>query len=261
MKRALLCLLVSLLVSCSNTTGGALITLPFSVGGVEQPSAGPLTFSTLPGWTVTLEEARIALGAYYFNVSPPSGAAVRTGLIIVQVTHQALIDPLDPTLVDVSGGADGETGTAVAVEMQLLPPDASQPSEAAAIICPPANFTQANCPNEAFVQGTATKAGMTVPFAGFVNIDVSAATPQKPAEALQRVIGSFAPSLTFTAAPQQLSLRIDPRPWFDTADFATLLTSTPTNGRYTWDNKSTFHSQLLQGIQTLTGYNFALQPR
>ena len=46
MKRiGLLCAIAAL--SCGST-GGALVTLPFRVGGV----AGPLTFTTPTGWTV-----------------------------------------------------------------------------------------------------------------------------------------------------------------------------------------------------------------
>jgi len=253
-------LTMAVLASCGNTTGGALIKLPFSVGGVDRTSTGPFTFVSAAGWTVTLQEARLSLGPYYFNVSPPSPAAFRTGVVIVQVTRQAVVDPLDPTLVEVAGGADGQTGVAVAVEMGLTPPDTSQPADASAILCPPP-LNQTTCPNEGFVRGIAVKGADTVPFAGFVTIDVSQASPQKPAAALLRIIGSFEQALTFTAAPQGLTLRVDPRPWFDATDFSLLLTSTPgTDGNYTWDNKTTFHSQLLQGVQTLTGYNFAVQP-
>jgi hypothetical protein len=170
----------------------------------------------------------------------------------VQATQQLVVDPLDPTLVPASAGADGETGTAVAAEMGLLPPDTSQSANDQAFLGQ----------SEAYVRGTATRAGVTVPFAGFVTIDISQASPQKPVAALQRIIGSFTPSLTFTATPQQLSLRVDPSPWFDTTDFSQLLASTPDpDGNYTWDNKTTFHAQLLQGMQTLTGYVFTLSPR
>ena len=251
MKRILLAGALVLLASCGNTTGGALIHLPFTVGGVERGAAGPFSFTTAAGWSVTLDEARICLGPYYFNVSPPSGAAIRTGIVIVQVTEQLVVDPLDPTLASASAGADGQTGTAVAVEMGLLPPDASQSADDHAFLGQ----------SEAYVRGTATQAGVTVPFAGFVTIDISQASPQKPAVALQRIIGSFTPSLTFTPSPQQLSLRVDPSPWFDTTDFSQLLGSTPDpDGNYTWDNKTTFHAQLLQGMQTLTGYAFTLSP-
>jgi hypothetical protein len=54
----------------------------------------------------------------------------------------------------------------------------------------------------------------------------------KPAAALQRIIGSFAPSLTFTATPQQFALRV-----------SQFLGSTPdADGNYTWKNETNFHS-------------------
>jgi hypothetical protein len=254
MKRSMLWSVLLVLISCSNTTGGALIHLPFSVGGVERPAAGRISFTTPLGWTVTLDEAVICLGPYYFNVSPPSSAAIRSGVVIVQVTQQVAVNPLDPTLLQASAGADGETGTAVGVEMGLLPPDPSQSAEIQDLLDPSQSV--------AHVRGTATKGGTTVPFAGFVTIDLSQASPQRPPEALQRVIGSFAPALTFTTEPQQLALRVDPTPWFDTTEFSDLLSSPPgEDGNYTWNNTTNFHTQLLQGLQTLTGYVFTLSPR
>jgi hypothetical protein len=156
--------------------------------------------------------------------------------------------------VPASAGADGQTGTAVGVEMGLLPPDPTQPQDVHDLLDATKSF--------AYVRGTATRSGTTVPFAGLVTIDLSQASPQRPPDALQRVIGSFAPALTFTEAPHQLAVRVDPTPWFDTTDFSELLSSPPgSDGNYTWADTTNFHTQLLQGLQTLTGYAFTLSPR
>jgi hypothetical protein len=123
MKRIPVFLPLALLLGCGSTTGGALITLPFQAGGAARDPSTPLSFVTPAGWTVTLQSARIALGPFYFNVSPPPTNAFRGGTFIIEVTRQVVVDALDPTLQDVPGGADGETGHAVAVEVGLLPPD------------------------------------------------------------------------------------------------------------------------------------------
>jgi hypothetical protein len=235
--------------SCDNTTGGALIHLPMSVGGT-----GTRTFVTPQplGWTVTLNRARIALGPYYFNVSrEPSTTTVQTGVVIIQATVQSIVDPLDLTLQPVVGGADGETGTAFTVEIGLLPPDATESPGDLALL----NGSQA------YVEGTAVKGATTIPFAGFVRIDASLATPQIPLQALQRVNGASV-DLNFSSSEQQLTMRVDPTHWFDRTDFSVLLGSSPDGGTYSWDTTSTFHSQLLQGLQSTTDvYLFEVSPQ
>jgi len=248
-RLAPLALLASL--ACTNTTGGALIVLPFSAGGLERADGGSLSFTTASGWAVTLEEAREAIGPFYFNVSPPQTGALQGGLVIVQVTAQTVVDVLDPMLRPVVAGANGQTGTAVAVEIGLLPPDESQSVPDVELLGT----------GVAYVRGTASQAATSVPFAGVVAIDLSLATPQNPPAALQRVNGASV-SLTFEPSGQALTLRIDPTTWFDTADFAPLLQGTPVNGYYGWDVGSSFNQAVLTGLRQTSGvYGFALVPR
>jgi hypothetical protein len=247
MRRSLaISLLVLCAASCDSTTGGALIRLPMSVGGT-----GNRTFGTALGWTVTLDRARIALGPYYFNVNQqPPTTTVRSGVVIIQATEQSVVDPLDLTLQPLAGGADGETGTALTVEIGLLPPDGTESPDDRALLDG----------NQALVEGTAVQGATSVPFSGFVLIDASLATPQVPLQALQRVNGASA-DLTFTSSEQQLTMRVDPTHWFDRTDFSLLLAGAPVDGVYTWTNKDTFHAQLLSGIQLTVGvYDFQLSP-
>src|SRR5260370_10861368 len=118
-KLALLCLA---LTSC-GTTGGKLIQISFRAGGLSRAAAGPLTFTTSTGWTVTLQKARIALGPFYFNNQSAMTDSFRGGLVIIEATEQVVIDPLDPTLKDIAGGADGQTGDALSCEIGLLQAD------------------------------------------------------------------------------------------------------------------------------------------
>jgi hypothetical protein len=237
-------LLLAAATSCGST-GGALITLPFRAGGQR---AGPLTFTTLTGWTVTLTTAKIALGPFYFNNVPPSTQSFRSGLVIIQVTRQVVVDVLDPSLHDVPGGADGETGRSVAVEIGLFPPDATQPSSVRSQLGG----------NLGLVAGTATKGATTLAFSGPVTIDTN--NPQTPLVAVARVNGAVV-DLDFTANPQALELRVDATHWFDSVDFSQLLQGTPTNSVFTWTVNSPFMAHLVAGVKQETGvYQFRLVP-
>ena len=245
MKR-LLCLL--LLASCADTTGGSLITLPFQAGGIMRDATQPFTFTTPIGWTVTLDHAVIATGPFYFNVSAPRTGAFRSGVVIVEATEQQVVDTLDPTLHDVAGGADGESGTAVAVEIGLLSPDSTNQSAADQL-----------GDGFAYVSGTAVMGPTTIPFAGTIAVDQSLVTTTEPLADLERIKGAGV-DLTFTATPQTLQLRIDPTHWFDQSDFSELGDGiSPPDAGYSWDIDTTFAAQLLEGVKGESGvYQFSL---
>ena len=241
--------------ACINTTGGDLIgDLPFRAGGAARDAGTPFTFTTPTGWTVTLQRALIAAGPFYFNVDPPSTDEFRSGVVIMQATEQTIVNALDPTMKDVAGGANGESGTAVAVEIGLLPPDqhdqAADPDDAEKL---GAGF--------AYVDGTAVMGATSVPFHGEVVIDQSLVTPTEPLADLQRIRGASV-DLTFTAAPQTLELRVDPTHWFDQSDFSQIATGAPPPEGFTWTVDTTFAAQLLQGVKSETGvYQFDLVPQ
>lgn len=244
---AVAAMLVLLTLGCGKTTAGSLVTPQFRAGGVDRP-AGAFTFTNPLGWTIRLDTARIALGPFYFNISPPRTDEFRGGLVIVEVTRQIVVDALDPVVRDVAGGADGETGTAASVEIGLLSPDRSQSSSDRALLGD----------NVGIVAGVATRGSVTSPFNGPIAIDAALVTPQRPLAALQRVPGASV-NLTFIPSPQVLELRVDPTHWFDQVDFAPLLQQPAANGVYSWDTHSTFLNQLIQGVKLEQGvYAFRL---
>jgi hypothetical protein len=227
------------LAACTNTTGGDLIALPFQAGGT---SVAP--FTTPTGWTVTLDQADIAIGPFYFNVDPPPTDEFRSGVVIVQATEQTVVDALDPTLHDVTGGANGETGSAVSVEIGLLAPDSTNLADPNA-----SNLS----PGFAYVAGTAVRGATIVPFEGQVVVDPSLVTSTEPLADLQRIRGAVV-ALTFTSAPATLALHVDPTHWFDQSDFSQIA---PTGG--TWTVDTTFAAQLLEGVKGETAvYQFDL---
>ncbi len=226
-------------------------------GGPAFADGGPLRFTTAFGWSVSLSAAKIDLGPFYFNIAAPDPGEFRDGVVIVEALKQVTVDLLDPTLYAVSGGAQGELGTAVAVEIDLLPPDATitdpQVGGAAGIAT-------------AYLSGVAEgpgDAGPVVPFQGWITIDQSLASSSTPLPWLQRVNGASC-SLDFEGDQQALTLRVDPTTWFDTADFGDLLepggvAPTSDGGAYGWVNTSNFHLAVLGQIEAATGvYAFAL---
>jgi hypothetical protein len=244
---------LALVMSCTNTTGGDLITLPFEAGGATRDATQPFTFTTPTGWTVTLDHAQIAAGPFYFNVDPPPTDEFRSGVVIVQATEQTIVDTLDPTLHAVTGGANGETGSAVSCEIGLLAPDgpdqAADPQDAELL---GAGF--------AYVSGTAISGSATVPFEGQVIVDQTLVTTTEPLADLQRIRGAGV-ALTFSSAPQQLELRVDPTHWFDQSEFSEIASGAEPDGGYTWTTDTTFAAQLLEGVKGETDvYLFDVVP-
>jgi hypothetical protein len=259
MHRTLLAASLGLAAAC-NATSGNLFSAPFAAGGVERDAGGPFDFTTPLGWQVELDQAKIALGPFYFNIQPPQTATLRSGVVIYEVVSQVVVDPLDPTLHAVDGGGSGLTGQAISVEIDLFPPDLTQTLEDQTLLEQ----------STAFLSGTASQAGdggvLAIPFEGFITINDSLATDSNPLPALQRVNGANC-DLNFTTAPSAVQLRVDPTHWFDSADFSSLLqlpdggmsTPTPDGGPYSWTIDTSFHAQVLNGIYSLIGaYNFDL---
>jgi hypothetical protein len=212
--------------ACGGTTGGHLIQIPLEAGGIQRDASQPLTFSTGQGWTVTLTEARVVLGPLYFNIDAPSSIAFRSGVVIVQATEQFIVDMLDPTLQTVSGGADGETGTAVSVEIGFF---TSANGYNNTIPLPPP-LAESGEEGTAFLAGQASKGGVIVPFAGRVQITDALVTALNPIGQVARVAGAYC-NLTFTETSGTLQLRVNPSHWFDQADFCGLVSDAPVAAR------------------------------
>jgi len=250
-------------LSCSNQTAGSPFQVPFSIGGLQRPDAGPLFFTTSLNWAVELDAANIYLGPFYFNIDPPEQGVYRSGVVIAQSLLQVSVDALNPNLVPVSGGVNGETGQsigpAVAVELGLLPPDDT-------ITDPDAGGPLRQ--GSAYLTGVASRGGVLVPFAGWIVIDANLATIEDPLSWQQRVNGALC-NLNFTTTDSLLTLQVDPTTWFDGADFGTLLPSANADGGsneggadggpYGWTDVSAFETAVLNGIQQTTGvYTFQL---
>ena len=239
-----LLLLALAAVECGGTTGGNLIQMPLEVGGIARDATQPFTIAmTGQGWKVTLTEAKVVLGPLYFNIdaAPSSQDVFRTGVVIVQSTNQFIVDLLDPTLRSVPGGASGETGTAVSVEigfyttvnqyneMALVGPDGGA-------ISLPAPLAADGQVGTAYLAGQATKEGAVVDFAGRVQITGALVSQGSPIDYVARVAGACAGvsplvppfcNLKFTTTSGPVQLRVDPTHWFEQANFCNLVRPPP----------------------------------
>jgi hypothetical protein len=251
---------------CNSTTGGLISDLPVEIGGADRDAGGPMLFTTSQGWQVELNQAVMAVGPFYFNTQPPGSQGLQVGTFIIQVTSQTFVNALDPTLYPVDGGANGETGAAASVEVDLFPPGCAGGGPSGNDVCStdsapieayeslisesPLFILQNNglaSGSSAFVAGTAQEpidGGMLlVPFYGFITIDQSTGgNPNDPAasplSSLQEVAGACPCSggcgaaggctLEFPAQPSVLQIRVDPSHLFEGVDFSTLIPPPPT---------------------------------
>jgi hypothetical protein len=212
-------------IGCGGTTGGNLITLPFQAGGDARDATRPfvITADQAQGWTVRLDQALVVLGPLYFNVD--STNTFRSGVVIVQVTRQFIVDMLDPTLQDVSGGANGETGQAVSAEIDFYTTAESYNDMGldGGLGAPLAADGQQGT---AYLAGQATKNGAVIDFAGRVQITSALISPLTPIDFLSTVSGVQSP-LNFTKTSGALQLRVDPSHWFGQANFCSLVSPPP----------------------------------
>lgn len=231
-------------LGCGGTTGGHLIQMPFQAGGIARDATQPFTIPmTGQGWKVTLTEAKVVLGPLYFNIDAPSSASFRSGVVIVQATEQFIVDLLDPTLQNVPGGANGETGAAFSVEIGFYTTVnnyndmAVVGADGGAIKTLPVPLAANGQQGTAYLAGEATKEGAVVDFAGRVQITGALVTQGTPIDFLSTLSGVCANwstasrmcegALEFTTTSGPLQLRVNPSTWFDQANFCNIVRPPP----------------------------------
>jgi hypothetical protein len=220
----------ALSAGCGDT-GQQRVSFAARAAGYAHPEAA-VRFTTSTGWTVTLSEARVALGPLYLNTLEPlacDGCESRSlidrlsdalvprawahgedhlgaGRIAAQVTEQVEVNALSPTPVAMTRG-DGVDLPVRSAEVWLFNRDGAL-GGAAIRVAGVAERT---------VDGQAQR----VPFRGALVADASITTPQTPLDLARRVRGI---PVDFTLVEGgTLTVRVDPRRWFTGADFSELL--------------------------------------
>ncbi len=208
-------LALALGLGCSGSTGSQVFSFHAAARGTDGAKGGAYVFSTPSGWSVSLTRATLRVGPVYVNHAVPISQGRATGgyssgRTIAQVLAQVTVDALSPSPVPFASDGEGVADLAQTGEVWLLPDGGD---DSTTILD---------------VAGTATRAGVVVPFAGTLAIDASwlapasAATPgESPLLAIRQVTDIPA---TFTTQPGgTLVLRVEPARWFDAvSDFASL---------------------------------------
>ena len=250
-------LLTSLGCGCGPATGGNALSLPFAVQGSTDVGAdGSLRFTSASGWDLVLTEAKLLLGPVYLSAVPDLPAALRPEQATLQWLGQIGVDALAPRPQTSDRWADGLAGQAVSLFAGLQPAGAGAEGTAAVL--------GAIAGSVGRVAGTASRAGVSIRFAGPLAPDLASATAALPSEALSQVRGAAVrlPLSVADTANQQLRLRLDPRPWFDGADFGLLPAGADANAPRTWRSNTAFGRALWQGVQARVGaYQVVLTPR
>ncbi len=242
-----------LVAGCGGTTGSALVQFTGAAGGPEGISAGA-PYLTGAGYTLTLDRARLHLGAVYLNQSNPSAGRGHTGCVQPGAYGGELFGPLDLALLSAAlqpfpGSGDGTQTQALSAEVWLLEGDIDAPDSETHVL---------------EVAGSATRGGGRWPFSATVTIGQNR---MKPAPSLaqpganpicqQRIVSPIAPAggaLTPTEGGA-LTLRIDPRAMFEGVDFSLLGdgTSVPATPYVIPDVLGGISDQLFGGLRAAAG--------
>ena len=220
MKTKLL-LVVPLIASCVGTTGSGLVDFSAFASGPSGIHPAFELDSTLTGYSITLDQATMHIGAVYLDSSPCSGGSEYTSCInpagaVAQVTGSVDLNVLSPDPQPFSVGGTGIIQQALSGEIWLTGGDVNIAQDDTAIVC---------------VAGTATKNGATYPFVGQVTISASnrAIPDSDPAQpglspiCKERIVAPICLSPAVEpVAGASLHLEVKPMNWFNNVDFSQL---------------------------------------
>jgi hypothetical protein len=212
-------------VSCVGTTGGGLITFD-AYGAGPADAASPLVFDTETGFHVELTTATLHIGAVYLtatagNPGSQNTSCIEPGQYLAEVTGAADVNLLSPTPQPFAVQGDASIDVARTGEIWLTGGDINAPADPTKIVT---------------LAGTASRGGQSWPFEATVTIGDNRSKPiDDPAQPglnpiCKRRIVQVSPIDTRIKGGASLVVRVDPRAWFNLADFSQLdvVQTTPT---------------------------------
>lgn len=202
---------------CVGNTGGDTFTFPVAAAGPADATAGQPLIFTSAGFTVTLTDARMHVGAVYLNQSAPVSGAQATGCYLTgtyvgEQTSALDVNLLNPMPQPFPAPALGVTEPPVKAEqVWLTGGDINALTDTTTILA---------------IAGSATGAAGTFPFTGQLTIGanhVPAGTSTGGGDAIcrQRIVTPIQQPITLSRTGGLL-LRIDPRAFFVGVDFSQL---------------------------------------
>lgn len=203
--------------ACIGTTGSELVTFRAYAAGPRDARVG-LRFVNGRGWTITLDRARLRIGAVYLNRSVPvSGGQEREcflpGVYVAEVLRGLDVDVLDPTPQPFPDPGSGTKDRAITGEVWLTGGRVDALDDRTVI---------------ADVAGTASRGAESMRFEGTITIGRNRAAPNvDPARpgsnplCAERIVTPIPVDIT----PQSegaLLVRADPRAWFANVELGEL---------------------------------------
>ncbi len=266
MSRAVFTSVLALLgASCLDSTGNRLVGFKAQASG--DPALGlvagqPYTFTSGRGYEVTLTTARLFVGAVYLSTLEPMTASgsveapcVTPGLITGEVRGGLLVDVLDPTPQVFPAPGVGSDVPTRSAQLWLTSGDVSAADDSQVIL---------------HVEGTAARGGTSWPFVGKLTLGKNRALPPRSAAlpsanpiCEQRIVTP----IPFAAAldGRAVWLKVDPRAYFASVNFGTLLQVSSTPPSYAFRDDAATADQadnaLFNGLRAASGpYRLELVP-
>ena len=211
-----------LCVSACDPAAGQEVAFRMELRAETRTGSSPSRFTTAAGWDVTLTKAVVVIGPVYLYENAPPAAQLQPwwridrwlipvahahvgdqhfngGRVLGEWVDQRFFDALGPTVE--LGSFTGTAATSRAFSLRLDPPRPSLTLQE--------DLTQGH---HAWVEGTATRQGETVTFAGGLTI---------AAEGTMRRVDGLPLDAPLTEGGL-FTLTVHPDAWLDDADFAAL---------------------------------------
>jgi hypothetical protein len=251
--RAFPLFLLTLTTACSGTTGGDVFSFRAVARGPAGVENGRFELDTGRGYHVTLERARLRLGALYLNRTVPTSVSADTtctlpGGYVAEVTSGIVLDVLAGVPVDLPEPGLALAERALTGEVWLTGGDVNDPNDSEPVI---------------ELGGTAELDGTTYPFEGALSIgqnrvvDPPSATPGAKPICKERIVAPIPVDLV-PREGGRLLVEVAPGAMLEGVDFSTLLPDP--GGIYRFDDDpssaTVASNALYQGLHATTAYHF-----
>lgn len=251
--------LLSLLLAlgCSGTTGGDVFPFRGEARGPAAARGGAYEVVTGRGYRVTLDRARVRLGALYLNRTVPTSVSADTtctlaGGYVAELTAGMVLDALAGAPVPLPAPGLALSERALTGEVWLTSGDVNDPSDAEPVLD---------------LAGTAEKDGVSYPFEALLTIGENRVTEPPPATpgakpiCKERIVTPIPVDLV-PSEGGRLVLEVDPAVMLANVEFRTLLADR--NGVYRFDDDprtaTVASTALYQGLHATTAYRFDWLP-
>jgi hypothetical protein len=245
--------LFALTTGCSGTTGGDVFPFRAAALGPAAAENGRYELSTGLGYRVTLERAKVLIGALYLNRTVPTSVSSDTtctspGGYVAEVTSGITLDALAGSRTELPSLGLALAERALTGEVWLTSGDVNAPSDSEPVLD---------------LAGTAEKDGESYPFEGLLSIgqnrvvEPGRATPGANPICKERIVSPIPVDLVPTQGGSLL-LEVDPAVMLEAVEFSTLAADSGGVYHFVDDPRTATAAStaLYQGLHGTTAYRF-----